>query len=185
MIRRPPRSTLFPYTTLFRSPRFEHNGRVVRSGLIRDALAARRIAQANELLGYPWFVSAEVGHGDKRGRELGYRTANLRIDPACGLAHGIYAVRVAFSGRRYDAVASFGRRPTFADRGVLLEVFLFDFDGDLYGKTIDVAFIEWIRPEQKFDRVEDLIARMDEDCRAARAALSRVGDAFPPLGPVR
>ncbi len=163
-------------------PRFEHDGRVVRSGLIRAALGGGRINEANELLGYPWFVSAAVVHGDKRGRELGFPTANLRLDPGCGLAHGIYAVRVEAAGRRYDAVASFGRRPTFGEGAVLLEVFLFDFSGDLYGKTIDVAFIGWIRQEQKFDDAGDLVGRMHEDCRAARAALQRAGDIFPRLG---
>jgi riboflavin kinase/FMN adenylyltransferase len=67
---------------------------------------------------------------------------------------------------------------------VLLEVYLFDFSGDLYGKSIDVAVIAWIRPELKFDSVEDLIRRMDEDCRIARMALHRAGDAFPPLGTI-
>ena len=89
-------------------------------------------------------------HGDKRGRELGFPTANLRLDAGCGLRHGIYAVRVAVGGRRYDGVASFGRRPMFDNGAVLLEVFLFDFAGDLYGQTIDVAFIAWIRDEQNF-----------------------------------
>ena len=121
-------------------------------------------------------------HGDKRGRNLGYPTANLRLDPACALKHGIYAVRVGVGGRRHDGVASFGRRPMFDVVTVLLEVFLFDFSGDLYGQTIDVAFIDWIRPELSFDTVADLVRRMDEDSRLARAALARAGDAFPPLG---
>ena len=163
-------------------PRFEDAGRPVRSGPIRAALAAGRVAQANELLGYPWFVSAEVVHGDKRGRELGYPTANLRLDPACGLKHGIYAVRVGMGERRYDGVASFGRRPMFDHGTVLLEVFLFDFSGDLYGEVIDVAFIDWIRPELKFDSVEDLVRRINEDARRARAALAAAPDAFPKLG---
>jgi riboflavin kinase/FMN adenylyltransferase len=163
-------------------PRFEDAGRPVRSGPIRAALAAGRVAEASELLGFPWFVSAEVVHGDKRGRELGYPTANLRLDPACGLAHGIYAVRVGIGDRRYDGVASFGRRPMFDQGTVLLEVFLFDFSGDLYGEVIDVAFIDWIRPELKLDSVAALVQRMDEDSRLARAALARAGDAFPKLG---
>jgi len=165
-------------------PRFEDAGRPVRSGPIRAALAAGRVAEANELLGYPWFVSAEVVHGDKRGRDFGYPTANLRLDPACGLKHGIYAVRVGVGGRRYDGVASFGRRPMFDQGTVLLEVFLFDFSGDLYGEVIDVAFIDWIRPELKFDSVEDLVRRMNEDARLARAALATAPDAFPKLGQV-
>ncbi|MBV8419433.1 MAG: bifunctional riboflavin kinase/FAD synthetase [Hyphomicrobiales bacterium] len=165
-------------------PRFEDAGRPVRSGPIRAALAAGQVAQANELLGYPWFVNAEVVHGDKRGRELGYPTANLRLDPACGLKHGIYAVRVGVGERRYDGVASFGRRPMFDQGTVLLEVFLFDFSADLYGEVIDVAFIDWIRPELKFDSVEELVRRISEDARLARAALAAAPDAFPKLGRV-
>ena len=102
--------------------------------------------------------------------------------PGCGLRHGIYAVRVAVDGKRYDGVANFGRRPMFDTGIVLLEVFLFDFSGDLYGRTIDVAFIAWIRPEMMFDSVADLVRRMEEDCRLARNALRRAGDVFPPLG---
>jgi riboflavin kinase/FMN adenylyltransferase len=163
-------------------PRFEDAGRPVRSGPIRAALGAGQVATANELLGYPWFVSAEVIHGDKRGRALGYPTANLRLAPSCGLRHGIYAVRTGIEGRRYDGVASFGRRPMFDLGTVLLEVFLFNFSDDLYGKTIDVAFIDWIRPELAFDTIPELVRRMDEDARLARAALARMPTAFPALG---
>jgi riboflavin kinase / FMN adenylyltransferase len=163
-------------------PRFEDNGRPVRSGPIRAALASGRVREANELLGYPWFVSGEVIRGDQRGRELGYPTANLRLDQACGLAHGIYAVRVGIGTRRYDGVASFGRRPMFDQGTVLLEIFVFGFSGDLYGQVIDVAFIDWIRPERKFDTVEQLVHRMDEDSRLARRALARAPAAFPSLG---
>ena len=145
-------------------PRFEDQGRAVRSGPIRAALAAGHMGEANELLGYP--------------------TANLRLDPGCGLKHGIYAVRVGVGARRYDGVASFGRRPMFDQGTVLLEVFLFDFTGDLYGEIIDVAFVDWIRPELKFDSVEGLIRRMDEDSRLARAMLAAAPRAFPRLGQV-
>jgi riboflavin kinase/FMN adenylyltransferase len=134
-------------------PAFEEHGRRVSSG-------------------YPWFVSGEVIHGEKRGRGLGYPTANLRLDPGCDLRHGIYAVRVGEGGRGYDGVASFGRRPTFDNGAPLLEVFLFDFDGDLYGKVLDVAFIGWIRPELRFEGVEGLVRQMDEDSRQARSILS-------------
>jgi riboflavin kinase / FMN adenylyltransferase len=162
-------------------PRFEDQGRPVSSGPIRDALAAGRVDQAAEFLGYPWFVSGEVIHGDKRGRELGFPTANLKLDAACGLRHGIYAVRVAAGERRYSGVASFGRRPMFDTGAVLLEVFLFDFAGDLYGQNIDVAFIDWIREERMFDSAGALIAQMQDDSRIAREALARAGDKFPPI----
>jgi riboflavin kinase/FMN adenylyltransferase len=162
-------------------PRFEDNGRPVSSGPIRDALAAGKLDQAAEFLGYPWFVSGEVIHGDKRGRELGFPTANLQLDAACGLRHGIYAVRVAAGGRRYDGVASFGRRPMFDNGTVLLEIFLFDFSGDLYGASLDVAFMEWIRDEHVFASAEDLVRQMQDDSKVAREALARAGNAFPPI----
>jgi riboflavin kinase / FMN adenylyltransferase len=161
---------------------FQLDGRPVSSGPIREALAAARLDDAARLLGFPWFVSGEVIHGDKRGRELGFPTANLRLDAACGLRHGIYAVRAGFGGRRYDGVASFGRRPMFDTGAVLLEVFLFDFAGDLYGRPIDVAFIDWIREEEVFSSVDELVRRMKEDAAKARAALARAGDIFPPIG---
>jgi riboflavin kinase / FMN adenylyltransferase len=162
-------------------PAFEYRGRRVSSGPIRDALAAGRIDEANDLLGYPWFVTGTVIHGEKRGRDLGFPTANLRLDPACGLRHGIYAVRVGLGGKRLDGVASFGRRPTFDDGAPLLEVFLFDFSGDLYGTAIDVAFIGWIREELRFDSVEALVRQMDDDARRAQEMLARAGEAFPPI----
>jgi riboflavin kinase / FMN adenylyltransferase len=156
-------------------------GRPVSSGPIRAALAAGRLDDAAEFLGYPWFVSGTVIHGDKRGRELGFPTANLRLDPACALRHGIYAVRTAIAGRRYDGVASFGRRPMFDTGAVLLEIFLFDFAGDLYGANIDVAFIAWLRDEAMFASAKDLMRQMKEDSRLAREALARAGAAFPPI----
>jgi riboflavin kinase/FMN adenylyltransferase len=162
-------------------PRFEDNGRRIASGPIRAALAAGRVDEAAGLLGYPWFVSGPVVHGDKRGRELGFPTANLRLDTACGLRHGIYAVRVGIGGHRYDGVASFGRRPMFDTGAVLLEVFLFDFAGDLYGTSIDVAFIGWLREEERFASIDDLVLQMQEDARLARASLARAGDVFPPI----
>jgi riboflavin kinase/FMN adenylyltransferase len=158
------------------------DGERISSGSIRQALAGGRIEEANALLGYPWFVTGEVVHGDKRGRELGYPTANMRLDPACGLRHGIYAVRAGIGGRRHDGVASFGRRPMFDVGTVLLEVFLFDFSGDLYGQTIDVAFIGWIRHELALPSIDELVRRMDEDSRRARTLLARVPEAFPPPG---
>jgi riboflavin kinase/FMN adenylyltransferase len=164
-------------------PRFEDDGRRISSGPIRAALAEGNVTDAAGMLGYPWFVTGEVVHGDKRGRTLGYPTANLRLDPTCGLRHGVYAVRVAVGGALHDGVANFGRRPMFDIGTVLLEVFLFDYAGDLYGQSIDVAFLAWIRPELKLDSIDDLIRRMDDDSRIARAALARTSSAFPRIGP--
>ena len=139
------------------------------------------MTDAAVLLGFPWFVSGKVIHGDKRGRELGFPTANLELDASCGLRHGVYAVRVGVGGRRYDGVANFGRRPMFDSGAVLLEVFLFDFAGDLYGRDIDVAFIDWIREEKLFNSVEELVRNMDNDAARARAALASAPGVFPPV----
>ena len=167
-------------------PHVDVEERPVSSSAIRMALAEGQIEDATSMLGGPWFVSGLVIHGDKRGRDLGYPTANIRLDKNCGLKHGIYAVRV---GRgqgndqvRFDGVASFGRRPTFDNGAALLEIFLFDFKGDLYGKTLDVAFIAFIREELKFDGVEALVAQMDDDSAQARKRLAASPGAFPKLG---
>ena len=156
--------------------------RPVSSSAIRMALAEGEVEAATQMLGGPWFVSGEVVHGEKRGRDLGYPTANIRLDPDCGLKHGIYAVRVGRGAERYDAVASFGRRPTFDNGAPLLETFLFDFKGDLYGQHLDIAFIGFIREELKFDGIEALIKQMDEDSVRARAMLAAAPLAFPKLG---
>jgi riboflavin kinase/FMN adenylyltransferase len=165
-------------------PPLEDEGRPVSSGAVRTALSQGKVVEATELLGAPWFVSGEVIHGDKRGREFGFPTANLKLDPSCALKHGIYAVRVAVGSTRYDGVASFGRRPMFDDGTALLETFLFDFAGDLYGKRIDVAFIGWIRHEQNFASIDLLKRAMMGDAAQARDALRRSGSAFPALGDV-
>jgi riboflavin kinase/FMN adenylyltransferase len=167
-------------------PHVDIEERPVSSSAIRMALAEGQIDDATRMLGAPWFVTGEVMHGEKRGRELGFPTANIRLDTHCGLKHGIYAVRVGRGqGKdqvRFDGVASFGRRPTFDNGAPLLEVFLFDFKGDLYGTVLDVAFIGFIREELKFDHVDALVAQMNDDSARARAMLAAAPEAFPKLG---
>ncbi|WP_166303552.1 MULTISPECIES: bifunctional riboflavin kinase/FAD synthetase [unclassified Bradyrhizobium] len=158
--------------------------RPVSSSAIRMALAEGQVTDATTMLGGPWFVTGKVIHGEKRGRDLGYPTANIRLDKHCGLKHGIYAVRVGKGSQRFDGVASFGRRPTFDNGAPLLEVFLFDFKGDLYDTVLDVAFIGFIREELKFDTIEALIRQMDDDSAKARAVLAAAPDAFPQLGAI-
>jgi riboflavin kinase/FMN adenylyltransferase len=106
----------------------------------------------------------------------------MRLDKNCALKHGIYAVRVGRGAERINGVASYGRRPTFDNGAPLLEVFLFDFNGDLYGSVLDVAFIGFIRDELKFDAIEPLIRQMDDDSMRARATLAAAPDAYPKLG---
>jgi riboflavin kinase/FMN adenylyltransferase len=135
----------------------KQNGAPVSSGKIREAL-----------------IAGEVVHGEKRGRELGFPTANIRLDPSCRLRHAIYAVRAYVGGTGYDAVASYGRRPQFDNGAPLLETFLFDFADDLYGQEITVEFAGFIREEAKFDSLDALVAQMNRDSEAARAMLRDV-----------
>jgi riboflavin kinase/FMN adenylyltransferase len=165
-------------------PHFDVSSQAVSSTAIREALADGRIADATAMLGYPWFVTGEVVHGEKRGRDLGYPTANMRLDPNCALRHGIYAVRAGRGEQRFEGVASFGRRPTFDNGAPLLETFLFDFKGDLYGSVLDVAFIGFIREEAKFEGIDALIRQMDDDSLKAKAALAAAPNAFPQLGEI-
>jgi len=165
-------------------PHVDIEERPVSSSAIRMALAEGQIGDATMMLDGPWFVTGEVIHGEKRGRDLGYPTANIKLDNNCGLKHGIYAVRVGLGDRRFDGVASFGRRPTFDNGAPLLEVFLFDFTGDLYGATLDVAFIAFIREELKFREVAELVRQMDDDSAKTKAALAAAPDAFPKLGEI-
>ena len=143
----------------------------VSSTAIRAELERGDVRQAAVLLGRDYFVLGKVVHGRKLGRTLGYPTANISLDRSSRLAHGIYAVRVKIDGSTFGGVASFGRRPTFDNGPPLLEAHLFDFDGDLYGRTIEVDFIDWIRGEEKFNSAQALVQRMLVDETAAREIL--------------
>ena len=151
------------------------------SSRIREALASGDCATASALLGRRWRVGASVDHGRKVGRTLGYPTANMTLPGGAELAHGIYAVRFRRAdGALHDGVASYGRRPTFDDGAPLLETFLFDFDGDLYGEAAHVTLFERLRGEERFDGVDALIEQMDRDAARARQVLA----AARPIGPL-
>ncbi len=146
----------------------------VSSTRIRHALSQGDVTAAGALLGWRYAVAGTVQRGDGRGRDLGYPTANMVLDPASELAHGIYAVRLLTTdGALRDGVASYGRRPTFGGGDPVLETFVFDFSGDLYGAEALVSFCGHIREERHFDSVEALVARMDEDSVEARTILER------------
>jgi riboflavin kinase/FMN adenylyltransferase len=143
----------------------------VSSTAIREALEAGDVRRARELLGHPFLIEGVVVGGAKRGRELGFPTANIVPDQSCRLKHGIYAVTVNVDGLTYGGVASFGRRPTFDDGPALLEVYLFDFAGELYGKLAEAAFIDFVRGEEKFDSADALVEQMHRDAARAREVL--------------
>jgi riboflavin kinase/FMN adenylyltransferase len=140
---------------------------------VRASLREGNVAAAASVLGYRWFALGNVVGGDKRGRELGFPTANMTLWPDCDLRHGIYSVRFrAEDGVIRDGVANYGRRPTFDNGSPILETYVFDFDGDLYGQDVSVALVDWIRPEEKFSSVDELIVAMKRDEGIARRQLA-------------
>jgi len=148
------------------------DGEVVSSSRIRDALTAGDCATAARLLTRPFTVAGEVLHGDKRGRTIGYPTANMALGPYLRPRYGIYAVRARLpDGRVAPGAANVGVRPQFQPPVEGLETYLFDFDGDLYGRTIAVEFHRFLRPEARFDDLSALVAQMDRDCADARHVL--------------
>ncbi|KLE34384.1 bifunctional riboflavin kinase/FAD synthetase [Aurantiacibacter luteus] len=148
-------------------------GLTVSSSRIRDALKAGECEAAAELLTRPFTVRGTVIHGDKRGREMGFPTANMELGGYLRPRFGIYAVtaRVLSTGQRLQGAANVGVRPTFDPPKELLEPFFFDFAGDLYGEQLDIEFRHFLRPEQRFDGMEALKVQMEADCERARKLL--------------
>jgi riboflavin kinase/FMN adenylyltransferase len=155
------------------------DGQVISSNTIRTALGAGDMATARRLLGRPWELDGLVVHGDARGRELGFPTANIDMDDYLHPAKGVYAVRVGVpdgpGGEAiswWDGAASFGLRPQFEGKDLRLEVFLLDFSGDLYGRTLRVVFHAFLRGEQTFADTAGLIHQMEQDVAQTREILA-------------
>jgi riboflavin kinase/FMN adenylyltransferase len=148
-------------------------GRAVSSSRIRDSLKAGDCEEATRLLTRPFAIRAEVIHGDKRGRAIGYPTANMELGSYLRPRFGIYVVtgRVLATGQALKGAASLGVRPMFDPPKELLEPYFFDFAEDLYGQEIEVSLRHFLRPEMKFDTLEALQAQMTEDCDDARRLL--------------
>jgi len=149
-------------------------GVVVSSTKVREFVAEGRVEAAARLLGRPFELCGEVVHGRGRGRTFGFPTANLAIESEVRPRTGVYAVRVFFAGEFRGGAANIGIKPTFGERDLTIEIFLFDFEGDLYGQRIAVEFVERLRNEQHFASVEELAAEISRDCDRAREALARV-----------
>jgi riboflavin kinase/FMN adenylyltransferase len=149
------------------------DGERISSGRIRELLQAADPGAATRLLTRPYTIAGEVERGDGRGHDLGWPTANMRLGKYLRPAYGIYAVRVRLDdGSEHDGVASFGIRPMFDPPEELLEANLFGFDGDLYGRTIEVMLHHYLRPEAKFADLDALMSQMAKDAEQAKASLS-------------
>lgn len=151
----------------------DHHG-VISATRIRGALQAGHIDEANSLLGWDWEIRGVVGHGDKRGREIGYPTANVPLGETLHPAYGVYATLVRVGGQEVwmKAATNIGIRPMFEAQTGLVEAHILDFNGDLYGKTLHVRPIKKIRDEMKFSSLGELVHQIDRDCAQIRAILS-------------
>ena len=149
---------------------------IYSSSNIRDALEAGDVRKVADRLGHWWHVEGHVRKGDQRGRTINFPTANLFLDGYIEPKYGVYAVRIIIEAGEHigvwDAVANVGRRPTFDKKDVLLESHIFDFDHDIYEHLIKVEFVDFIRPEMKFDGLESLKAQIEKDCVTARELLA-------------
>jgi riboflavin kinase/FMN adenylyltransferase len=148
----------------------ELDGEIISSTHIRGLVAVGDVAAAGRFLGAPFHMRGEVAHGDKRGRTLGFPTANLVPDPRLVVPdHGIYACRAHVAGQELVAAVNVGVRPTFkTGRGLLVEAYLLDFDGDIYGEELRLDFLERLRGEKRFDSVEALVEQMARDVDETR-----------------
>jgi riboflavin kinase/FMN adenylyltransferase len=148
----------------------ELEGEIISSTHIRGLVAAGDVAAAARVLGAPFHMRGTVAHGDKRGRTLGYPTANLVPDPRLVVPdHGIYACRAQIDGRQHVAAVNVGVRPTFkTGRGLLVEAYLLDFEGDIYDRELRLDFLERLRGERRFDSVEALVEQMGRDVSETR-----------------
>lgn len=142
----------------------------VSSTKIRQSLQNGAVQLANELLGYPYFLNGTVVHGDKMGRQLGFPTANIHLNDGRKLipAQGVYAVTVETGGRRFKGALNIGTRPTFNGAELRIEVYILDFNEEIYGENIRVSFLDYIRADKKFDSVDALISQMKNDVEKAR-----------------
>jgi len=149
-------------------------GHEVRSSRIRELVASGDVVRAAALLGHPYAVRGVVIRGEGRGRSIGIPTANLEPAAVVALpAEGVYAVTVSLDGEWHDGVANLGHRPTFDGSEEILEAHIFDFDGDLYGREVDIAFIERIRDERRFESIDALVGQIERDITEARKRLGR------------
>lgn len=148
-------------------------GEKLSSSRIRASLRHGKIAEANALLGWEWEIRGPVIHGNKRGRELGYPTANVQLGDTTHPAYGVYATLAQIEGEEIwrPSATNIGIRPMFEAPEALVETFIFDFDQDIYDKTIRVKPVQRLRSEAKFDSLDDLITQMAKDCDQAREIL--------------
>ncbi len=166
------------------NPVSDKGGVVYSSTRVRDYLFNAQPRQAWNVLGHPFEIEGRVVHGDKRGRQIGFPTCNVELSEYLTPATGVYAIRAGVDHGTHtvwhDGVANLGTRPTFDKRDILLEAHLFDYEGELYGRHLRVALVDYIRAEQKFNGLDEIKAQIAKDCIAAKDVLKKT-EPFNPL----
>lgn len=159
------------------NPITDQDGIVYSSTRVRALLQEGEIKEAQAVLGHPFEIEGRVVKGDQRGRTIGFPTCNVELDDTLVPALGVYAIRAGVDHgdqtQWFDGVCNIGKRPTFNKRDILLEAHLFDFEGDLYGKHLRVCLMDFIRPEQKFNGLDEITAQISKDCIQAKDILKK------------
>ncbi|MGE3524133.1 MAG: bifunctional riboflavin kinase/FAD synthetase [Candidatus Dadabacteria bacterium] len=154
---------------------FTIDGEVVSSSAIRNLLRAGDMKKAAAFLGYNFYIDGTVGEGEKRGRQIGYPTANLETDWEILPKEGVYATRASVDGVKHDSITNIGYRPTFGDSKLLIETHIFDFSGNIYNKRLAVEFVRRIRDERRFESVDALVEQIGKDVEQVKQALLAAG----------
>lgn len=152
----------------------KYKAHIISSSMIRGKVESGNIKEANELLGYNYFIKGKVLRCKQLGRKLGFPTANIEIDDDICLKNGVYITITCFEGKKYASISSVGKNPTIGDKKRMVEAHLLDFEEDLYDKEIKVEFLEFVRGEMKFKSVEELKNRVHEDINNAKVYFSSI-----------
>ena len=148
------------------------DGSEVSSSLIRELLRKGEIEKANQILSRKWTVVARVLNGEKKARKIGFKTANMRLNSYCDICFGVYKVLIELpeeiSKKKFYGIANYGVKPTFTKKNPLLEVHIFDFNKEIYGKKIKVSFLKFVRKEKKFESVEKLKDQIIKDIKLVK-----------------
>lgn len=165
------------YNTEVLQPKVIDN-EVISSSLVREYLLGGNIQKVNKLLSYRYFIEGIVVEGEKRGREIGFPTTNIKSEWELLPRPGVYATYAVVKGKRYKSITNIGYRPTFGEKNLLVETYIFDFSGDVYGELIRVEFVQRLRDEKKFDNVNDLISKIKLDVKEVQSILEKDGEKY-------
>jgi len=162
------------YLKIINSVRFDDSDKIFSSSIIREKIKQGEVDEVYKFLGRPWIIKGIVIKGEKRARQMNFPTANILSPNTIHPKKGVYVVKAIIDDKKYSGIANFGRRPTFDGKKVLLEVNIFDFDGEIYGMELMVEFLTFIREEIKFDNFEKLKEQINKDVQSAKSFFTQI-----------